>query len=303
MNASKQLRRLRVPNANNADTNNQPNGRILQGSMSMATTESISDIEHKEVIDTIVSKLEASGVPVDPAMMLAALTAVEDEESSPMHYGEYDFTEKCVWFLFHILPDYKASKLSPFLCGERVVTTTTVTSSGILSLSASHEGGTRGLKQHRIGRRLQTPFNNWSPGAIQAFEDTIQEAAQADLVPPTSVGDVTVTGITVNASGDQEVSFGITLVNVDCGGCSPAEISQAASNALASAASSLATSLSSGAFATTFQDKLTASGTTDCGNPPTCTGLVESSGANNASSSGLGSVSYLRLVYIEYKIQ
>ena len=71
VNASKQLHRLRVPNANNADTNNQPNGRILQGSMSMATTESISDIEHKEVIDTIVSKLEASGVPVDPAMMLA----------------------------------------------------------------------------------------------------------------------------------------------------------------------------------------------------------------------------------------
>ena len=204
VNASKQLRRLRVPNANNADTNNQPNGRILQGSMSMATTESISDIEHKEVIDTIVSKLEASGVPVDPAMMLAALTAVEDEESPPMHYGEYDFTEKCVWFLFHILPDYKASKLSPFICGERVVTTTTVTSSGILSLSAPTER--RGLKQNHIGRRLQS-FNGWSPGAIQAFEDMIQEAAQADLVPPTSVEDVTLTSITEDASGDQEVSF------------------------------------------------------------------------------------------------
>ena len=108
--------------------------------------------------------------------------------------------------------------------------------------------------------------------------------------------DVTITSITVDAtSGNQDVSYDITL-DVDCGGCSAAEISQAESDALATAASSLTTSITTGAFADAFEAELAASGTTDCGNPPTCTNLVTSAG--DATLTGLGLVSGLRVVYV-----
>ena len=142
-----------------------------------------------EVVDAIVSKLEEEGETVDPKLAeLLVFAAVDEYKESAMHHDdEYDFTEKCLQLLFIILPEYKASKVS-FICGESKVTTT-VTSSGVLSLPpASETRGRRGLVNLiGIERRLQT-FNGWSSGAILALEETIRETAQANLVPPTTVG-------------------------------------------------------------------------------------------------------------------
>ena len=298
-------RRLRI--ANIADTNQlKLDGRILQTStMSMATTESTDNIgvgynNNMEVVDAIVSKLEEEGETADPMLAeLLVLAAVDEYEESAMHHDdEYDFTEKCLRLLFIILPEYKASKVS-FICGESKVTTT-VTSSGVLSLPPPSPTTPTPLRRGPVNligikRRLQT-FNGWTPGAVLALEETIRETAQANLVPPTTVVDVTITSITVDAtSGNQDVSYDLTL-DVDCGGCSAAEISQAESDALATAASSLTTSIASNAFATAFEAELAGSGTTNCGNPPTCTNLVTSAG--DATLTGLGLVSGLRVVYV-----
>ena len=250
--------------------------RQLDDSLSSSFSMKTIAIEGSAIdMDNIVRGMESGDI--DAALMMMDDTRVHEHEWDI----NWNWNTKC-WKLLGLLPDDVLSKFA-FICeGKHPAkppegTTVTVTSSGLLTLPATDTGDdTRKLLQQTIGvgRRLQS-LNGWSAGAVAAFEQTILQEAQNNLVLPTTAVNVTITSITQDASGNQDISYDLTL-EVSCGTCSPAEAAQAESEALAAVASSLSTSILSGEFATAFQTNLSNSGTINCGDPPFCDDLVSS---------------------------